>query len=384
MIRLTRPSIDADDLEAVQAVVRSGQLVQGPAVAEFERAIMLASGTSHAIAVTNATSALHMALLALGVQAGDLVVVTAYSWPTTANVIELCGAQPVFVDVDPLTGNMSPDALGDTLRRLTRAPGNSGRIKAILPVHTFGQLCDMSALMAIATEFGLPLIEDAACALGADSNGQRAGSWGTMGCFSFHPRKAVTTGEGGAIVTNDAQLARWLRAARNHGQDAEFTGSDPFVMPGFNNRMTEFQGALGVTQMHKLDRVVSARRTLAARYDATLSPELSRTAPSGVGTRHVYQSYVVLLPAAVAPRRAQLIKELREAGVEAQIGTWHMPLITYYRARYGYRAGDFPQCDAFAQRALTLPLYEGMTHEEQNTVVAAVHSISGITSAAIA
>ena len=378
MIRLTRPSIEADDLDAVRAVLLSGQLVQGPSVQAFERAIAQASGVAHAVVVTNCTAALQMALLALDVRAGDLVVVAAYSWPTTANVIELCGAQPVFVDIDPATGNMSPTALQATLTSLSKTPGTAARVKAILPVHTFGQLCDMSALMEIATRFGVPLIEDAACALGAKHGAGSAGSWGSMGCFSFHPRKAVTTGEGGAIVTNDPALARWLRASRNHGQDAEFVGTDPFVMPGFNNRMTEFQGALGVTQMQKLDRVVAARRALAERYNATLSSELQRTAPANVGERHVYQSYVVLLPAEIAPQRAALIRTLRESGVEAQIGTWHMPLITYYRTRYGFKVGDYPECDSFAARALTLPLYEGMTNDEQDQVVSAVHGAVGV------
>lgn len=382
MIRLTRPSIEADDLDAVRAVLLSGQLVQGPAVIAFEHAIAQTAGVAHAIVVTNCTAALQMALLALDVRAGDMVVVAAYSWPTTANVIELCGAQPVFVDVDPTTGNMSPTALEATLTRLSQTPGTAARLKAIVPVHTFGQLCDMSALIEIATRFGVPLIEDAACALGARHGSGSAGAWGAMGCFSFHPRKAVTTGEGGAIVTNDPVLARWLRASRNHGQDAEFVGTDPFVMPGFNNRMTEFQGALGVTQMQKLDRVVAARRALAARYDAALSFELQRTASANVGEQHVYQSYVVLLPTEIAPQRADLIRTLRESGVEAQIGTWHMPLITYYRTRYGFRVGDFPACDLFAARALTLPLYEGMTNEEQEQVVSAVHVVIGVTSGA--
>ncbi len=276
MIRLTRPSIEADDLQAVHDAVASGHLVQGPRVAEFERAVADLVGARHAVAVTNCTAALQMALLALDVKAGDVVVVGAYSWPTTANVVELCGAQPVFVDVDPATFNLDPEALDATLTRLRRSRELARRVKAIIPIHTFGQIADMPRILEVAARHGVPVIEDAACALGASLDGRQAGAWGVMGCFSFHPRKAVTTGEGGAITTDDDRLAAYLRALRNHGQDFEAGTPDQFVMPGFNNRMTEFQGALGVTQMSKVARIVAARRAHAARDQELLDAARER------------------------------------------------------------------------------------------------------------
>ncbi len=373
MIRLTRPSIEADDLEAVREAIASGYLVQGPRVAAFEQAVADLVGTRHAVAVTNCTAALQMALMAVDVGPGDVVVVGAYSWPTTANVVELCGAQPVFVDVDPHTFNIDPDALEETLARLARSPELVKRLKAIVPIHTFGQTADLPRIAALAERYGVPVIEDAACALGASLGGRQAGAWGAMGCFSFHPRKAVTTGEGGAITTNDERLARYLRALRNHGQDFDAGAPDQFVMPGFNNRMTEFQAALGVTQMTKVARINAARRALAARYDALLDPALERRGARAPDERHVFQSYVVLLPAELAARRASIIAAMRDRGVEAQVGTYHMPLITYYRSKYGHRVGDFPVCDDVAARALTLPLYEGMT-EAELTEVASVAS----------
>ncbi|MCU0649677.1 MAG: DegT/DnrJ/EryC1/StrS family aminotransferase [Gemmatimonadaceae bacterium] len=372
MIRLTVPSIEADDLEAVRHVVASGQLVQGPHVGRFESAIADVVGSKHAVVVTNCTAALQMALLAVGVGPGDTVVIGAYSWPTTANVVELCGAVPVFVDVDPESFNMRVDALEETLQRLHASPHAGRRVKAIIPIHVFGQIADMRGILAVAERFGIPVIEDAACALGASAEQRQAGSWGVMGCFSFHPRKAVTTGEGGAIVTNDETHARYLRALRNHGQDPVADQPDPFMFPGFNNRMTEFQAALGVSQMAKLGRIIAARRALAQRYDELLPSWLSRQGVPADDPRHVFQSYVVLLPTEVAPRRAAMISELRTAGIETQIGTWHMPLITYYRSRYGYQRGAFPVCDDIASRALTLPLYEGMTADDQRAVVEAV------------
>lgn len=367
-IRLTIPSIEQDDLDAVKEVLETGYLVQGPRVAAFEEAIAGYVGIRYAVAVSNCTAALHLALLALNVRAGDLVVVTAYSWIATANVIELCGAQPVFVDIDPDTFNMSPPALASVLERLMSNPDTARRVKAVLPVHTFGQMADMPAILQLAERYNLPVIEDAACALGATWLGRQAGAWGGMGCFSFHPRKAITTGEGGIIVTDDPHLARMLRALRNHGLDAENPAAN-FVMPGLNYRMTEFQAALGLTQFAKLDRIIAARRECAARYDALFQNMSVRSPLVKPDCRPVYQSYVVLLPEHAAQRRAGLIQSLKEQGIETTIGTWHMPITTYFSTRYGYRAGDFPATDQVFARSLTLPLYETLTLEAQQEVV---------------
>jgi len=368
MIRLSIPSIEEDDLQAVRDVLQTGFLVQGPRVAAFERRVAELVGTNHAVAVTNCTAALHMALLALDVRPGDLVVVTSYSWIATANVIELCGAQPVFTDIDPRTYNMCPQSLAEVLQRLFANPETARRVKAILPVHTFGQMADMPKILELAQQYNLLVIEDAACALGASLEGKQAGSWGVMGCFSFHPRKAVTTGEGGIITTDDDQLAWRLRALRNHGMDPD-SPTPSFVMPGFNNRMTEFQAALGMTQMDKLDRIIQARRRAAKRYDLLL--ETTTLTPPFVSkdNLHVYQSYVTLLPSELAPERPQIIKRLKEQGIETAIGTWHMPLADYYAKRYGYRIGDYPVTDEVFARALTLPLYESINADTQQVVV---------------
>lgn len=368
MIRLTIPSIDEDDLQITRDTLASGFLVQGARVAEFEKAIASYVGAKHAIVVSNCTAALHLSLLSLDVHAGDLVLVTTYSWPATANVIELCGAQPVFIDIHPDTFNMNAELLAETLDRLLVTAETARRVKAIIPVHTFGQMADMTAIMKIADRHGIPVVEDAACALGAKWDGRQAGTCGVMGCFSFHPRKAITTGEGGAIVTNDDSLARKLRALRNHGLDPD-ASSPEFIMPGFNYRMTEFQAAFGSSQMMKLDRIISARRRLAHHYDNLLEndPLLVPVVPSQ--SFHVYQSYVTLLPEEIAPRRAEIIRDLKEMGIETNIGTWHMPLTTYFRTRYGYCAGNFPISDSVFKRTLTLPLYESLTGDEQQIVV---------------
>lgn len=368
MIRLTIPSIEEDDLQVTRAALSSGFLVQGARVAEFEKSIASYVGIEHAVAVSNCTAALHLALLGLNTAAGDLVLVTTYSWVATANVIELCGAQPVFVDIQPDTFNMDPECLEVTLKRLKSTAETGRRVKAILPVHTFGQMANMTAIMKVADRYGVPVIEDAACALGAQWEARQAGTWSVMGCFSFHPRKAITTGEGGAIVTNDDQLAHKLRALRNHGQDPDASSPD-FIMPGYNYRMTEFQAAFGSNQMKKLDRIIAARRKLAHRYDSLLEndPVAVPFVPSE--SSPVYQSYVTLLPEAAAARRAEMIRDLKEQGIETNIGTWHMPLTSYFRTRYGYRRGDFPVTDRVFDCALTLPLHEFLTESEQESVV---------------
>jgi perosamine synthetase len=368
MIRLTVPTIEEEDLQAVREVLASGYLVQGPRVAAFEQAVADYVGTKYAVAVSNCTAALHLALLALGTRPGDLVIVTAYSFIATANVIELCGAQPVFVDIQPDTFNLDPNCLEGVLKRLMTTSETARRVKAVLPVHTFGQMADMPAILDLAGQYDLPVIEDAACALGATLHGRQAGTWGVVGCFSFHPRKAITTGEGGIVVTNDAALARRLRALRNHGQDPDAPSPD-FIMPGFNYRTTEFQAALGLTQMAKLDRIIAARRRLAVHYDELLQGVPVQVPATAPGSRPVYQSYVVLLPEQVATRRAEIIARLREQGIETAIGTWHMPMATYFRTRYDYKAGDFPVADQVFARSLTLPLYENLLTSQQEEVV---------------
>ncbi len=369
MIRLTIPSIEEDDLQAVRDALASGYLVQGAQVSAFEKSVAEKTGARHGIAVSNCTAALHMALLALDVRPGDLVPVTAYSWISSANVIELCGAQPVFLDIEQETFNLDPDRLAESLNSLMSTASVGRRVKAVLAADIFGQMADFSAIQEIAQRYDLPVVEDAACSLGASLDGIPAGSWGAMGCFSFHPRKAVTTGEGGVVTTNDDRLAWTIKALRNHGMDPDAPAPD-FVIPGFNYRMTEFQAALGQTQLAKLGRQLGSRRRLAANYNRLLrgTAVLIPTVKRGNET-HVYQSYVVLLPNQAALKKAVLIQRLKELGVETTIGTWHMPMTRYFRERYGFRKGDFPVTDDLFERALTLPLFEAMVPEQQDEVV---------------
>jgi perosamine synthetase len=374
MIRLTTPSIDDEDLTAVREVIASGYLVQGPQVAAFEKQVAQRAGTNFAVAVSNCTAALHLSLLALNVQAGDLVVVTAYSWVATANVIELCGAHPVFVDIRPDTFDMDPAALESVLQRLMGNRETARRVKAILPVHAFGLMARMTEIVNLADRYGIPVVEDAACALGASLDGRPAGSWGRLGCFSFHPRKAVTTGEGGMIVGNDGELIRRLKALRNHGQDPHSPSPD-FILPGLNYRLTEFQAALGITQMKKLDHIIASRKRLAQGYEELLA-ETSLALPAvPAGHSPVFQSYVVLLPEEDGDLRNDVIARLKEKGVESTIGTWNIPMTSFFQRRYGFRRGDFPVVDRVFARSLTLPMYAHMTRADQERVAEELKAI---------
>ena len=366
MVPITRPALDDDDQAAMAAVLRSGFLVQGPQVSGFERELADLVGVEHAVAVANCTAALEIALRALGIGSGDLVVVAPYSWVATANVIELCGATPIFTDIDPDTFNMSAVALEETLNRLDRL-GLGGRVKALMPVHTFGNTAGYDGIAAVAAERDIPVVEDAACALGATSDDRQAGSLGRIGCFSFHPRKIITTGEGGMLVTDDDEVAAFARAYRNHGQSVE-DGSVVVDMPGANLRLTDIQGALGRSQLRKLDRLIASRTALAAAYDEALRP-LGLT-PQRRSPGAAVQSYVVATPPGVLA--VDVIARLRAAGVEATVGTNAIPFLRYYERRYRLRVEDLPVTADLGGRAVTLPLYPGMSEADQARVVEAM------------
>lgn len=367
VIPLARPHIDDTDIAAVVAVLRSGMLVQGPEVAALEVALAEVTGTRHAIAVSSGTAALHAAIAGLGVGPGDLVLVPGYSWQATANVVELVGAEVVFVDIDERTYNMAPDAL----RRVVRQLGDDGRIsrvRAAIVVHAFGDIADLDAISSILDPLDIPVVEDAACALGAQLSGAPAGSMGRVGCFSFHPRKAITTGEGGAIVTDDDRLADHARMFRNHGQSS-VGGTQRFEIAGANYRMTDLQGALGRSQLAKLDLLVERRRDLVEHYRRLLQ-DLPVGLAEYVRERTVAQSFVVLLPPDAD--RDAVIARLAAAGVASAQGTIAMPFTHHFAPRHPRAAEELPLTWEVGRRALALPLHHDLTSDEQTIVVAAL------------
>jgi dTDP-4-amino-4,6-dideoxygalactose transaminase len=358
---LGTPDITSDDIDRVTAVLSSGALVQGREVESLENDIADYLGTEHVVATCSCTTSLEVSLRALGVGPGDAVITSSYSWVATANVIELVGAEPIFVDIEPTSFNIDVDVLASRIGEL-QSSGNLGRVKAVIPVHAFGYMADIEAIAGLVTDSGIPILEDAACALGAELDNKYAGTVGAVGCFSFHPLKSITTGEGGVIVTDDAEIAEYARAFRNHGQ-APGPVRD-FVMVGSNYRMTDVMAAMGRSQLMRLPELLKCRRRLIETYLHLLEGEVQL--PAYDAQRHAAQSFVVRLPPEV--ERASLIRELRDQGIEVGTGTVPIPYTTAYARKYGYRDDDFPVLSQVARDAVSLPLHTRLSDDDVERV----------------
>jgi perosamine synthetase len=350
LIRLARPDVCEAELGAIADVVRTGQLTMGPKVEEFERGIAAAVGTAHAAAVSSGTAALHLALLALEVGPGDEVIVPAYTFPATANVVELCGARAVLVDIDPDTFNLDVAAVAAAVTERTRV---------VMAVHLFGRPVEWEALQTAVPQ-EVVLVEDAAGALGARYRGTPCGALGVAACLSFHPRKIVTTGEGGAVTTDEAVLDAAVRRLRHHGWAT--LGDMP--TPGFNYRLPDLLCAVGIPQLERLDALLAARERVAGWYTERLEHTVL-TPSAAEGDRHGWQAYVVQLE-----RRDVALAALRAAGIEAQIGTWALHRLAPYRAQ-----GEFPGADRAFEQALALPFSTSTTEAEVERVAAVLTSL---------
>ena len=362
MIPLTRPLVDFADVAAdFERIIRSGQLTGGEYVAGFEADVAAYVGVSHAVATTSATTALHLVLSAAGIGAGDEVLVSDFTFPASGNAIAQCGARPVLVDCLP--GSFLVD-LEDAAARVT------ARTRALMVVDPFGQPCDLDGAAALCEQHGLLLLEDAACALGADSGGRRCGAFPGAGAFSFHPRKIITTGEGGMVTTDDADLAERLVLLRNHGGVRDTVGMR-FQAHGFNYRMSELQAAIGRAQMRRLDEMLAGRRAAARAYDRALTRADGVAIPAAGSEGATYQSYVVLLRDGIDRDAVSLA--LRAGGIETTLGTYAMHAHPAF-AGYGYRAGDLPHSHRAQEQSLTVPLWPGMGEDVVAEVVAALQA----------
>lgn len=377
MIPYGRQSIDASDEAAVLEALRSDFLTQGPAVPRFEASLRGATGARHALAMNSATSALHVACLALGLGPGKLLWTTPNTFVASANCGRLCGADVDFVDIDPATLNLCPDALE---RKLKEADRSGRRPDVVIPVDFAGLPADMRAIRTLADRWGFRIIEDASHAIGANDEGFPTGAGRTadVTVLSFHPVKIVTTAEGGAALTDHDELARAMERTRTHGitrDPAQMRGETegPWyyqqVDLGLNYRMTDLQAALGESQVRRLGEFVRMRTELADRYDALLRGLPVAPAPRRAGARSAWHLYVIQLDATLEPRRREVFERMRGAGIGVNVHYIPVHLQPYYRD-LGFREGDFPNAERYYRRAITLPLHPGLTHAQQDRVVA--------------
>jgi len=338
VIRLAWPDVGAEEAAAVAEVLATGQLTMGAKVGELEGLLAEACGVEHAVAVSSGTAALHLAILALGLAPGDDVIVPAYTFPATANVVAVAGLRPVLVDVDPATMNLDPAQV--ELRR---------RTKAVVAVHLFGRPAPIEELPTVT------LVEDAAGALGARRKGRPCGGLGLLGCLSFHPRKIVTTGEGGAVTTNDAGFADAVRRLRNHGWTS---GLQDMPAAGLNYRLSDVLCAVGIPQVRRLEDLLAGRERLAAAYAERLAGLPVLLPEADGGDRHGWQAYVIQVD-----RRDDVLAALRGQGIEAQIGTYALHRLSVYADQ-----GPFPGADRVFERALALPFHSRLTDSDLDRV----------------
>lgn len=375
MIPYGRQDITEEDIKAVVEVLRSDWLTQGPTVGCFEAAVGEYCGARFGVATNSATSALHLACLALDVGEGDHVWTTPISFVASANCARMCGADVDFVDVDPHTWNMSVDALK---KKLLDADRGNVLPKVVIPVHFAGLPCEMAEIRALSEQYGFRVIEDASHAVGASYRGEPVGGgrYSDITVFSFHPVKIVTTGEGGIALTNNGHWAERMARLRSHGitrdpSHMEGEAEGPWYYQqtdlGFNYRMTDIQAALGLSQLSRLDAYVSARRRLARRYDQLLAGLPIATPAYSLNANSAFHLYVVRLNA--AGQRRQVFERMRAAGIGVNVHYIPIPLQPYYR-RLGYKPGDFPDAEACYAGALTLPLFPGLAEADQDYVVA--------------
>jgi UDP-4-amino-4,6-dideoxy-N-acetyl-beta-L-altrosamine transaminase len=376
MIPYGRQSIDAADEAAVLAALRSDFLTQGPAVPAFEASLRAATGARHALAMNSATSALHVACLALGLGPGKLLWTTPNTFVASANCGRLCGADVDFVDIDPATLNLCPRELERKLQAADRA---GRRPDVVVPVDFAGLPADMRAIRSLADRWGFRIIEDASHAIGASDSGVPTGSGraADITVLSFHPVKIVTTAEGGAALTDHDDLARAMERTRTHGitrDPAQMRGESegPWyyqqVGLGLNYRMTDLQAALGESQMRRLREFVRVRTELADRYDSLLEGLPVTKAPRRPEAPSAWHLYVVQLDAALEPRRREVFERMRASGIGVNVHYIPVHLQPYYQD-LGFREGDFPNAERYYRRAITLPLHPRLTHEDQDRVV---------------
>lgn len=376
MIQISEPDLGEEEFQSLREVIFSGWVTQGPKVNEFEKAFAREHNVKHALAVTSCTTGLHLALEALGIGEGDEVILPAFSWIATANVVEYTGAKPIFADIDLATFNIDPYAVNDLI---------TDKTKAIIPVHLFGLAADMDALKEILPDH-VKVIEDAACASGAKYKDQYVGGLGDVASFSFHPRKSITTGEGGMVTTNDDDLAERMNKLRNHGaeisEEQRHKGPKPYLLPefkllGFNYRMTDIQGALGLVQLKKLRKYIETRNEWARFYNEELEGvDWLKTPKVDEKYSHGWQAYVCYVEPELAPKERNSIMDLlKDAGISTRPGTHAIHMLEYYGGKYKIQPHDFPRACLANDQSLAIPLHNRMKQSDYEYIVKTIKAI---------
>ena len=373
-IPISKPYFNKNEEKALSDVIKSGWVMQGPMVSEFEEKFAQYVGTKYAVAVSSGTAALHLSLLALGIGEGDEVIIPSFSFIATANAVAHCGASPVFIDIDQRTYNISPEKIEEYLAGVSKKKNK--KVKAIMPVHQLGMPADMDYIIAIAKKHSLHIIEDAACALGSEYKGRKAGNIGDVGCFSFHPRKIITTGEGGMITTNDKRIAEKVRLLRNHGmtispheRNKKVTiKKEEYPLVGYNYRMTDLQGAIGLVQMEKLEYILNKRRAIARRYNSLLEKIewLERPYVPEYANPN-YQSYIVRVKEGGFKIRNHIISKLIGSGISCKAGVQAIHMEKCYREKY--KGDRLINTERAFYSTMLLPLYSELKEHEQDKVV---------------
>ncbi|MEM5777473.1 MAG: DegT/DnrJ/EryC1/StrS aminotransferase family protein [Candidatus Aenigmatarchaeota archaeon] len=379
-IPVTKPYFTEEESKSVLETLQTGWIVQGPKVRRFEEIFKEFVGAKYSIATTSCTTALHLSLIASGIKQGDKIIVPSFTFVATANVVEYVGARPIFCDIDLHTYNISVDEVEKILKRCKK-------IKAIIPVHLFGLSADIDSIVKLAKEYNLTIIEDAACGLGSYYKGKHVGTFGKCGCFSFHPRKVITTGEGGMIVTNNEKVAKLCYSLRDHGtsrsdyqRHMEKGGSTlpEYNAVGYNYRMTDIQAAIGIAQMYKAKNIIKERINKAKTYNKFLKGIAWLKLPyEPDNCIHSYQSYVCLIDKKEFNNnikkanifRNKLMIKLEKKGIATRQGTHAVHTLGYYKKKYNIEETSLPNSFEADRLSITLPLYHQMTEEEQEYVV---------------
>ena len=375
-IQLSKPCLGPEEWDAVKEPIDCAWLAQGPKVAEFENMFADIHKVKNAIATSSCTAGLHLILEALNVGPGDEVIVPAFTWISTANVVMYCGATPVFVDIDPTTFNINPEQVADKVTNNT---------KAIIVVHLFGLYADIERITKAAP--GIVIIEDAACAVGGYYKNKSIGCHGIAAAFSFHPRKAITTGEGGMVATNNDDLAEKLMILRNLGasksKDEKINDQKPYILPdfnllGYNYRMTDIQAAIGLVQLNKLDSFIDERQKWAKYYRNNLNHITWMRFPEEPAYgRHSWQAFVVRIESDKAPlTRNQIMEFLQSKGIATRPGTLAIHMLGYYKNKFNFKPEDYPKTYYCYENTIALPLHNSMSENDYNYIVECIKELN--------